>query len=100
MDFNLTEEEGLFRDAVRAFSERRLAPGALERAHSDDYPWDVSKLMAEQGLLGITASEESGGVGGTLMDAVIAIQEVARSCPRSADVVQAGNFGAIRVLMQ
>jgi alkylation response protein AidB-like acyl-CoA dehydrogenase len=34
------------------------------------------------------------------MDAVIAIEEIARSCPRSADVVQAGNFGAIRVLMQ
>jgi len=100
MDFNLNEEQALFRDSVGAFAERHLAAGALERAHSDDYPWDVSKLMAEQGLLGITASEESGGVGGSLMDAVIAIQEIARSCPRSADVVQAGNFGAIRVLMQ
>lgn len=100
MDFNLNEEQVLFRDSVRAFAERHLAAGALERAHSDDYPWDVAKMMAEQGLLGITASEESGGVGGTLMDAVIAIQEIARSCPRSADVVQAGNFGAIRVLMQ
>jgi alkylation response protein AidB-like acyl-CoA dehydrogenase len=100
MDFNLTDEQVLFQDSVRAFAERRLAPGALERAHSDDYPWDVAEQMAEQGLLGISASEESGGVGGTLMDAVIAIQEVARACPRSADVVQAGNFGAIRVLMQ
>jgi alkylation response protein AidB-like acyl-CoA dehydrogenase len=100
MDFNLSEEQALFRDSVGAFAERHLAPGALERAHSDDYPWDVAQLMAQQGLLGITASEESGGVGGTLMDAVIAIQEIARFCPRSADVVQAGNFGAIRVLMQ
>lgn len=100
MDFNLTEEQTLFRDSVRAFAERHLAAGALERAHSDDYPWDVARLMAEQGLLGITTSEADGGVGGTLMDAVIAIQEVARVCPRSADVVQAGNFGAIRVLTQ
>lgn len=100
MDFNLSEEQALFRDSVGAFAERHLASGALKRAHSDDYPWDVAQLMAQQGLLGITASEESGGVGGTLMDAVIAIQEIARFCPRSADVVQAGNFGAIRVLMQ
>ena len=34
------------------------------------------------------------------MDAVIAIEEIAAVCPRSADVVQAGNFGAIRVLAQ
>ncbi|MEP9370397.1 acyl-CoA dehydrogenase [Xanthobacter sp. VNH20] len=100
MDFHLTEEQTLFRDASRAFAERHLAAGALERAHGDDYPWEVARLMAEQGLLGITVGEENGGVGGTLMDAVIAIQEVARVCPRSADVVQAGNFGAIRVLAQ
>jgi alkylation response protein AidB-like acyl-CoA dehydrogenase len=34
------------------------------------------------------------------MDAVIAIETVAAGCPRSADVVQAGNFGAIRVLAE
>ena len=50
--------------------------------------------MAEQGLLGITIPEADGGQGGTLMDAVIAIETVASVCPRSADVVQAGNFGA------
>lgn len=100
MDFNLSEEQTLFRDSVRAFAERHLAAGALARAHANAYPWDVAELMAEQGLIGITASEENGGIGGSLMDAVIAIQEVARSCPRSADVVQAGNFGAIRVLAQ
>src|SRR3546814_5126650 len=56
--------------------------------------------MAEAGLIGITTTAEDGGVGGTLMDAVLAIQEIAMVCPRSADVVQAGNFGAIRVLSQ
>jgi alkylation response protein AidB-like acyl-CoA dehydrogenase len=100
MDFNLTEEQAMFRDSVAGFAERELKDGALERAHSDDYPWDVAHKMAEAGLIGITTAAEDGGVGGTLMDAVIAIQEVAMACPRSADVVQAGNFGAIRVLAQ
>src|SRR5258708_30468099 len=56
--------------------------------------------MAEQGLLGITISEKDGGQGGSLMDAVIAIETVAQVCPRSADVVQAGNFGPVRVLAE
>ena len=34
------------------------------------------------------------------MDAVIAIEQVAAVCPRSADVVQAGNFGPIRVFAE
>jgi len=100
MDFDLTEEQRMFQDAVDGFAARHLADGALARAHQQGYPRDVAKMMSEQGLLGITMKEEDGGMGGTLMDAVIAIQTVAKHCPRSADVVQAGNFGAIRVLAE
>jgi len=100
MDFALTPEQELFRDSVRGFAERHLLAGALPLAHSSEHPWDVAKLMADQGLLGITISEQDGGQGGTLMDAVLAIETVAQVCPRSADVVQAGNFGPIRVLAE
>ena len=100
MDFELNTEQKSFESAVRRFAENELRDGAVARAHSQDYPWDISGRMAEQGLLGITIAEADGGLGGTLMDAVIAIQTVASVCPRSADVVQAGNFGAIRVLAE
>ena len=100
MDFRFSPEQEQFRDAVRRFAEKHLKAGALERAHAADYPWDVAQLMAAQGLLGINAAPADGGQGGTLMDAVIAIETIASVCPRSADVVQAGNFGAIRVLAE
>jgi hypothetical protein len=57
-------------------------------------------MAAEQGLLGITLSEADGGLDGTLMDAVIAIEQVALVCPRSADAIQAGNFGPIRTFAE
>ncbi len=98
MDFELTPEQQQFRDSVLGFSRKHLAAEARARAHNPAYPWDVAKLMAQQGLLGITLREADGGQGGALMDAVIAIEAVASVCPRSADVVQAGNFGPIRVL--
>ena len=100
MDFKLTPEQEQFRDAVLRFAREQLAPKAIERAHAKDYPWDVAELMAKQGLLGITIPEADGGQGGTLMDAVLAIEAVASACPRSADVVQAGNFGAIRTFVE
>ena len=100
MNFELTPEQVTFRDAVRGFADKHLREGALTRAHSPDHPWDVARLMAQQGLLGITIPEADGGQGGTLMDAILAIETVALACPRSADVVQAGNFGAIRVLAE
>ncbi len=100
MDFELTEDQRLFAAAVRRFAEDQLKPGALARAHEPGFPFDVAQKAAAQGLLGITIPEAKGGLGGTLMDAVIAIQEVALACPRSADVVQAGNFGPIRTFAE
>jgi alkylation response protein AidB-like acyl-CoA dehydrogenase len=100
MDFTLSEEQRLFRDSVRGFAEKHLAAGALARAHDPRYPFDVARLMAKQGLLGITMAQADGGQGGTLMDAVLAIEAVASVCPRSADVVQAGSFGPVRVLAE
>jgi alkylation response protein AidB-like acyl-CoA dehydrogenase len=100
MRFELTEEQKILRDSVASLAARHLAEGALRRAHSDDYPWEVARLMAQQGLLGITIPEDKGGLGGALMDGVIAIEQVAASCPRAADVIQAGNFGAIRTFAQ
>src|SRR5690606_18385589 len=100
MDFELNEEHRAFADSVRRFAQDRLAAGALERAHSPEYPWETAQMLAEQGLLGIAFPEEDGGQGGSLMHAVLAIQEVALVCPKSADIVQAGNFGPIRTFVE
>lgn len=100
MDFNLSEEHASFADSVRRFAHDKLAAGALQRAHSHAYPADVARLLAAQGLLGIAFAEQDGGQGGSLMHAVLAIQEVALACPKSADIVQAGNFGPIRTFVE
>jgi alkylation response protein AidB-like acyl-CoA dehydrogenase len=100
VDFTLLSEQLAFQDSVRRFARDKLAAGALARAHDPAYPWDIAKLISEQGLLGVVFPESDGGQGGTLTDAVIAIQAVAEACPKSADVVQAGNFGPIRTFAE
>src|SRR6476469_6184659 len=100
MQFTFPEEQQAFADSVRRFALAKLAPDALKRAHDPRYPFDVAKLMSAQGLLGISLPEADGCQGGTLMDAVIAIEQVAAVCPRSADVVQFGNFGPIRTFAE
>ena len=95
-----TEDRTAFAESIRAFARDRLADGALERAHAPGYPWEVAELLAQQGLLGLTVPEEDGGQGATLLDAVLAIQEIGLVCPKSADVVQAGNFGALRTFAE
>jgi alkylation response protein AidB-like acyl-CoA dehydrogenase len=100
MDFRLTPEQQEFKDSVTRFAKKHLADGAVARAHEPAYPWEISRLMGANGLLGLTIPEADGGQGGSLMDAILAIEAVASVCPRSADVIQAGSFGAIRVLAE
>jgi len=100
MNFEFTEEQKLLADAVRGFAQAHLAKDTLARAHNPRFPFEVAQLMSRQGLMGITIPAEDGGQGGTLMDAVIAIEQVAAVCPRSSDVLQFGNFGPIRTFAE
>ena len=100
MNFDFTPEQTAFAETVRRFAREKLAAGALKRAHDPRFPFDVAELMAKQGLMGIALPQSDGGQGGALMDAVIAIEQVAAECPRSADVVQFGNFGPIRTFAE
>ena len=100
MNFDFTDEQKLLADQVRRFAAGELEKDALARAHNARFPFDVAQAMSRQGLLGITIPEVDGGQGSSLMDAVIAIEQIAAVCPRSADVVQAGNFGPIRTFAE
>lgn len=100
MDFSLTDEQRMFQDSVRRFAQNELAEGAADRARRTEYPWDVARKMADMGLMGIALPEADGGMGGTLVDSILAIQAVAEICPRSADVIQAGNFGPVRTFAE
>ena len=100
MNFDFTEEQTLFAESVRKFARAHLEKDALKRAHEPRFPFDVARLMSAQGMMGITIPEADGGQGVSLMDAVIAIEQTAAVCPRSADVVQFGNFGPIRTFAE
>ncbi len=77
MDFKLSQEQQMFYDTVSRFAQTELAEGAAARANAAEFPWEIARKFAEMGLLGITVPESDGGQGGSLVDAVLAIQAVA-----------------------
>lgn len=58
MDFGLNEDQAAFRATVRDFARDKLAPGYLERAKSDVFPWATHQEVAGLGALGLLAGEE------------------------------------------
>ena len=75
----LSDDLELFRETVRSFATARLADGYLDRALSDAFPWDVYRLLASQGLIGLEVGAEHGGQAADHLAAGIAAEEVARA---------------------
>jgi len=86
-DALLTAEERLFRDAVREFAEKHIAPVWVEMDEQGAIPPGLVRRMGQQGLFAIPVPEEAGGQGGTIAEAALAVREVARADPAVATAV-------------
>ena len=96
----LTEEEQMFRATVRRFAKEQIAP--LVR-HMDDTSHLDEKLLRqlfELGLLAIEIPEEYGGQGGSFLQSVLAIEEIAMVDPAVAVVVDVQNTLVINAIMR
>jgi len=79
MDFGWTEEQRLWRRAVRDFAQKEITPRVREMDTTERIPPEIVKGMAEMGLLAPLVGEEygSGGIDWTL--ATIAAEELGRA---------------------
>ncbi len=81
MQFQLTEEQKLIRETVRAFAETEVAPSAKERDENDRFDRELMfDKIAELGLTGIVFPEEYGGAGADYISYAIAVEELSRVC--------------------
>jgi alkylation response protein AidB-like acyl-CoA dehydrogenase len=87
----LSEEEAMFRDAVREFAETDVRPHVYEMDQAAQFRPDLISRFFDLGLMGIEVPEEYGGSGGTLFMAVLAIEELARVDASAAIYVDVHN---------
>lgn len=79
MDFNLSEEQKELQNSVRKFAKNELIDIARQIEETDEPPSvEIRKKYAELGYLGINLSGHYGGSGGTHLDAVIVLEEIAK----------------------
>ena len=79
MEFDLGEDIAALRDMVRRWASERVAPIAAKTDLDNEFPNELWTEMGELGLLGITVSEEYGGVGMGYLAHVVATEEIARA---------------------
>jgi alkylation response protein AidB-like acyl-CoA dehydrogenase len=79
VDFNLSDEQRAMIDTLRKFRQKELAPKAI-RWLNGDYPYENLKQLAQMGILGMSVPEEYGGSSASVLDAVLVMEEIGKSC--------------------
>src|SRR3954466_15880203 len=74
----LSEEENMFRDAVREFAESEVRPHVSAMDEAAQFRPDLIPKFFDLGLMGIEVPEQFGGAGGGIFMSVLAIEELAR----------------------
>jgi len=75
----LTEDESMFRDAVRSFAEGEVLPRARDMEKKGFYDEALLPSLFEMGLMGIEIPERFGGAGGNFFQSILAVEEISRA---------------------
>jgi alkylation response protein AidB-like acyl-CoA dehydrogenase len=78
MDFELSDEQRLLRDTLRAFVDEKIRPVAREWEAAGRYPDEIAATMAEMGLFGLTVPEEYGGMAADMVSLALVFEEISR----------------------
>lgn len=91
MDFRLTDEQKMWREAVHEFVSREVKPRAREVDEKAEFNWDAVHKMGPLGLLGLNIPEAYGGSGIDAVSSAIALEELGWGCGSTGLAIAAHN---------
>ncbi len=91
MDFKLTEEHKMIRDAARDFAQTELLPGVIERDETQTFPTEQIKKLGELGFMGMMVDPKYGGAGMDTISYVLAMEELSKVDASASVVVSVNN---------
>ncbi|QHS55068.1 acyl-CoA dehydrogenase [Mucilaginibacter sp. 14171R-50] len=91
MQFELTEEHLLIRQAARDFAQTELKPGVIERDEHQKFPAEQVKKLGELGFLGMMVSPQYGGSGMDAISYSIVMEELSKVDASTSVVVSVNN---------
>ncbi len=91
MDFELTEEQQMIRDAAREFAQNEIAPVAARFDASGEFPVETIRQAGELGFMGVEIPEAYGGSGLDSISFVLVIEEISAACAAHGVIVSVNN---------
>ena len=95
----LSEEEAMFRDAVREFAQSEVAPRVARMESTGEIESELISLFFELGFMGIEVPEHYGGIGSNFFTAAVVVEELSRVDPSVGVLVDVQNTLVNNALM-
>ncbi len=99
MDYLFSEEQKMIRDLAHKIAEEKIRPVAAKYDQSEEYPWEVIKVIAESDLFGLFIPEEYGGMGVNVLNLCLATEEFSRACGGIAVCYAASALGTFPIVL-
>ncbi len=99
MDYLLTEEQKMIKDLAHKIAEEKIRPVAAKYDISEEYPWEVLKVMAESDMFGLFIPEEYGGFATSVFNLCLATEEFSRACGGIAVCYAASALGTFPIVL-
>jgi butyryl-CoA dehydrogenase len=99
MDYLLTDEQKMIKDLAHKIAEEKIRPVAAKYDQSEEYPWDVIKVIAESDLFGLFIPQEYGGMGTNVLNLCLATEEFSRACGGIAVCYAASALGTFPIVL-
>jgi acyl-CoA dehydrogenase len=99
MDFLLSDEQLALQETARRFAQTEIAPIAAQHDQTGEFPMEVMRKAWELGLASESIPAEYGGVGLSLFDAVLVVEELAWGCAGMATSIMCNDLGLTPILI-
>jgi alkylation response protein AidB-like acyl-CoA dehydrogenase len=80
MNFDLSQEQQMIKKTIKEFADKVVAPGAIERDKTKEFPIEIFKQLSDMGMMGLPFGEEYGGAGSDTISFAIVTEELSRAC--------------------
>ena len=100
MDFELSEEQRMFKDAAAEFARERLFPKAQEFEEKEELPTELLKELANLGYFGMLLPEEHGGSGMDFVSYICTLEELSKGCAALAVLLSVHNSLVCGAILQ
>jgi len=100
MDFTLNDEQKQIREMVHDICLERVEPRAAEIDRSGEFPWDIKDLFAKHDILAIPFAPEYGGISGSVLTLIVAVEEISKFCVTSSLILSVQSLGSLPIWLE